>query len=111
MHLQENIRLSCLSAIRMARLRMSRQKPVIQTLLPLQKPESDDAKSKGAAVEYDFSPEPAKLLAELLPVTVKTRLFQAFNEAIVSEHIARMIAGDVALGDVRDLMGEHARDF
>jgi len=72
---------------------MSRQKPVVMQLLPLQKPEADGAK-KGATgtAQYDFSPDPATLLATLLPVTVKTRLFQAFNEAVVSEHIARMIA-------------------
>jgi F-type H+-transporting ATPase subunit gamma len=41
---------------------------------------------------YDFSPQPADLLGELLPVAVKTQLFQWFNEAVVGEHIARMIA-------------------
>jgi len=87
---------------------MSRQKPVVLTLLPLQKPEADGAKANGAtgaAVEYDFSPDPAKLLAELLPVTVKTRLFQAFNEAVVSEHIARMIAMKAAT-DAAGKMGK-----
>jgi F-type H+-transporting ATPase subunit gamma len=83
---------------------MSRQKPAVLQLLPLQKPETDAGKN-GLAVEYDFSPEPAKLLAELLPVTVKTRLFQSFNEAVVSEHIARMIAMKAAT-DAAGKMGK-----
>ena len=89
---------------------MGRQVPGLTQLLPMEDPAQ---KSKGeqrpggaksavakpdAAVkakvvtEYEFSPNPAELLAELLPITVKTRLFQAFIEAIVSEQLARMIA-------------------
>jgi F-type H+-transporting ATPase subunit gamma len=41
---------------------------------------------------YDFSPEPRVLLDELLPLTVKTALFQAYLDATTSEHVARMVA-------------------
>jgi F-type H+-transporting ATPase subunit gamma len=41
---------------------------------------------------YDFSPEPRVLLDELLPLTVKTALFQAFLDATTSEHVARMVS-------------------
>jgi F-type H+-transporting ATPase subunit gamma len=41
---------------------------------------------------YDFSPAPRVLLDELLPLTVKTALFQAFLDAMTSEHVARMVA-------------------
>jgi F-type H+-transporting ATPase subunit gamma len=41
---------------------------------------------------YDFSPEPRVLLDELLPLTVKTALFQCFLDAATSEHVARMVA-------------------
>ena len=62
-----------------------------------------DAKRSGAGVRaeelkphaeviYDFSPEPRELLDELLPLTVKTALFQAFLDATTSEHVARMVA-------------------
>jgi F-type H+-transporting ATPase subunit gamma len=37
---------------------------------------------------YDFSPEPRVLL----PLTVKTALFQCFLDATTSEHVARMVA-------------------
>ena len=43
-------------------------------------------------VMYDFSPEPRELLDELLPLTVKTALFQALNDAVTSENVARMVA-------------------
>ena len=76
---------------------VARQKPVAVTLLPMQPPtdakaSGTSAAKSGAGVQYDFSPEPEKLLATLLPLTVKSRLFQTFNEAIVGEQVARMIA-------------------
>ncbi len=79
---------------------MSRQEPRVLQLLPMEPPKADagEAKASGAAsgggplTVYDFSPDPEELLGELLPITVKTSLFQCFNEATVSEQLARMVA-------------------
>ena len=82
---------------------ISRQKPNVLELLPLRAPGSGQDQpapgrggssggGSGAGATYEFSPPPQQLLDELLPVTVKTQLFQCFNEAAVSEHIARMVA-------------------
>ena len=43
-------------------------------------------------VIYDFSPAPRELLDELLPLTVKTALFQCFLDAVTSENVARMVS-------------------
>ena len=43
-------------------------------------------------ITYDFMPSAKELLDELLPLTVKTALFQAFLDATTSEHVARMVA-------------------
>ena len=43
-------------------------------------------------VIYDFSPSAQELLDELLPLTVKTALFQTFLDATTSEHVSRMVA-------------------
>jgi F-type H+-transporting ATPase subunit gamma len=43
-------------------------------------------------VMYDFSPSAQELLDELLPLAVKTALFQTFLDATTSEHVARMVA-------------------
>ena len=45
-----------------------------------------------AEVTYDFSPEPQVILDELLPLTVKTALFQCFLDAVTSENVSRMVA-------------------
>ncbi|QDU32831.1 ATP synthase gamma chain [Poriferisphaera corsica] len=71
---------------------MARQEAKAVQLLPMQPPEADKDHGAKAETMYDFSPEPEVLLAELLPVTVKTRLYQCFNESLVSEQLARMIA-------------------
>lgn len=71
-----------------------RQVPEVTQLLPL-KPVAkakSDAPAAGAKLVYEFSPEGEELLARLLPETVKATLFQLFNDAVVSEHVARMIA-------------------
>src|SRR4029078_1575194 len=78
------------------------QEPEVMTLLPLAGVDSAatdtvaDAKPQGHGYHvqtmYDFSPEPRVLLDELLPLTVKSALFQAFLDATTSEHIARMVA-------------------
>src|SRR5258705_4934371 len=41
---------------------------------------------------YDFSPSANELVDELLPLTVKTALWQCVLDAAASEHIARMVA-------------------
>ena len=74
---------------------MGKQQPTVQTLLPLEPPTGQDASASGSnssQAVYEFSPDPEQLLAELLPVTVKVSLYQAFMDAVVSEQLARMVA-------------------
>jgi len=72
------------------------QRPDVMTLLPLasiesaSKPSAEPAKREQAV--YEFSPDPKQLLDELLPLTVRSALFQAFLDATTSEHVARMVA-------------------
>lgn len=77
--------------IYMKYLSAGRQRPEVMQLLPLKPPTIEGAKAV-RGVDYEFSPPQDELLNDLLPATVKAILFQAFNDAIVSEHIARMVA-------------------
>jgi len=82
-----------------------RQRPEILQLLPLVR---DGAAEEGAeatvTAQYEFSPEPEALLAELLPATVRAQLFQCFNDAAVSEQIARMVAMKAATDAAGDMI-------
>ena len=75
------------------------QKAEVMQLLPLAsladaaaKPADKAAAAPATEVVYEFSPDPKTLLDELLPLTVKTALFQAFLDATTSENVARMVA-------------------
>jgi F-type H+-transporting ATPase subunit gamma len=72
------------------------QKAEVITLLPLATPaaagKTEGAKTIKKETVYDFSPDPKSLLDELLPLTVKVALFQAFLDATTSENVARMVA-------------------
>ena len=67
-----------------------RQIPTVLQILPLNPPAQTGDKATG--VEYEFTPPAGELLNDLIPAAVKATLFQVFNDAIVSEHVARMIA-------------------
>jgi F-type H+-transporting ATPase subunit gamma len=83
---------SSVKVIYMRYLSAGRQRPEVMQLLPLKPPAIGDVAQKTKQVEYEFSPPADVLLGTLLPAAVKATLFQAFNDAIVSEHIARMVA-------------------
>lgn len=95
-------------------LSAGQQRPVVVQLLPL-KPEAGEGEAAGQAgppaVEYEFSPEPRQLLDELLPAVVRVRLFQAFNDAAVSEQVARMVAMKAATDAAGDMIKALTREY
>jgi len=90
--------ISRVSLIYMRFISAGRQRPEALQLLPLKAPEKPAAADEETSAEggynviYEFSPDPEELLNQLLPEAVKSTLFQAMNDSIVSEHIARMVA-------------------
>lgn len=80
------------------------QRPAALQLLPIEPPASEDDESGAGPVEFEFSPPPAELLARLIPETVKTVLFQCFNDALVSEQVARMVAMRAATEAAGDMI-------
>ncbi len=93
--------LSAVRVIYMRFLSAGRQTPVVMQLLPFsadaaaqlgRQHKPDVARGARRQAVYEFSPSAAELLGDLLPAAVKAVLFQAFNDAIVSEHVARMVA-------------------
>ncbi|MBM4106384.1 MAG: ATP synthase F1 subunit gamma [Phycisphaerae bacterium] len=92
----------------------SRQVPEVMTLLPLEPPaatESKSAASGGGATVYEFSPDAPTLLDAILPKTVSVSLFQAFNDAVVSEQVMRMVAMKAATDNAAGLGRTLKRDY
>ncbi len=95
-------------------LNPARQTPVVETLLPLDPGAGKSGGATGGAkVEYEYLPDAASILSELLPASFKVRLFKCFLDAAVSEQIARRVAMKAATenaGDmIRDLSLEYNR--
>ncbi len=91
----------------------SRQVPTVLQLLPLATigDEEGGGESADSAVEYEFSPEPEALLGELLPASVRMRLFQCFSDAVVSEQVARMVAMKAATDAAGDMIKSLTRQY
>jgi F-type H+-transporting ATPase subunit gamma len=83
-----------------------RQRPVVDTLLPLTAPESHAPAGAHPAekVEYEFLPDARGILEELLPVSFKVRLFKCFLDAAVSEQIARRVAMKAATDKTTEMI-------
>jgi F-type H+-transporting ATPase subunit gamma len=91
-------------------LSAGQQRPAVVQLLPLKADVAEGGKA-GPPVEYEFSPDPRQLLDELLPATVRVRLFQAFNDAAVSEQVARMVAMKAATDAAGDMIKSLTREY
>lgn len=87
------------------------QRPVVEQLLPVEPPKADDNDANKTRPDFEFSPAPDVLLARLIPETVKIRLYQFFNDAIVSEQVARMVAMKAATDAAGDMIKYLTRQY
>lgn len=102
----------------------ARQTPVVEQLLPLSsasvsvsgqaKPDSSLATGTNTGTgkaDYEFLPDAAEILNNLVPVAFKVRLFKCFLDAAVSEQIARRVAMKAATENAGDLIKEISREY
>jgi F-type H+-transporting ATPase subunit gamma len=94
----------------------ARQEAVVETLLPLSSMATEsrhggpqEAPPAGPKVDYEFLPEAAEILDELVPAAFKARLFKCFLDAAVSEQIARRVAMKAATENAGDLIKDITR--
>lgn len=95
----------------------ARQTPVVETLLPLSSMATESrrggatpqAAAAGPRVDYEFMPDAAEILDELVPAAFKARLFKCFLDAAVSEQIARRVAMKAATENAGDLIKDITR--
>lgn len=89
----------------------ARQVPEVIKLLPLEPAASEVSETDRARALYDFSPSTDAILTDLLPLAVKTALFQAFLDAAVSEQVMRMVAMRAATENASELHKTLTRRF
>jgi F-type H+-transporting ATPase subunit gamma len=83
-----------------------KQTAVVEQLLPMTAKIAEDPQddSQETALEYEFSPEPKDLLDELLPMSVRVQMFRYFNDAVVSEQMARQVAMKAATDSAEEMI-------
>jgi F-type H+-transporting ATPase subunit gamma len=81
------------------------QVPTFVRILPLSvtSEDSDSAKA-GPVADYLYEPNAAEILGNLLPLYMRTLIYQAFLETEAGEHAARMAAMDSATRNASDLI-------
>ena len=98
-------------------LSASRQRPVVETLLPLSSVTEDISAHKRAgepgesATAYDFIPDAEEILGAIVPTAFKARLFKCFLDAAVSEQIARRVAMKAATENAGDLIKSLSQQY
>ena len=78
------------------------QVPRVVRLLPFA---ADGGEPDGEALPYEIEPDPAKLLAVLVPKAVEVEIFRALLENQSGEHAARMAAMESATRNTEELIG------
>ncbi|WP_146338656.1 F0F1 ATP synthase subunit gamma [Nesterenkonia sp. NBAIMH1] len=87
---------------------MVSQDPVVRRLLPLSVAKETD-EAGGYVPQYDFEPNPADVLDELLPRYIESRIFSAMLEASASELAARQRAMKSAGDNASELIEKYTR--
>lgn len=83
---------------------VSRQKAVVETLLPIGSIGGAATKGDEKKIDYEFLPSAGEILEEIVPAAFKARLFKCFLDAAVSEQIARRVAMKAATENAGDMI-------
>ncbi len=81
------------------------QAPIVRSLLPFTPPKAGlTAVAEDAALPFEIEPDPAALLAALVPKAVEVEIFRALLENQAGEHAARMTAMEAATKNTQELI-------
>jgi len=80
------------------------QTPRVSQLLPFEPPKSEGSESAVESLPYEIEPDPAALLAALVPKAVEIEVFRALLENQSGEHAARMTAMESATKNTEELI-------
>ncbi|MGV1015707.1 MAG: F0F1 ATP synthase subunit gamma, partial [Methyloceanibacter sp.] len=81
------------------------QVPTAQQIIPASIPEDAPKEDTLRGAVYEYEPDEAEILAELLPLNITVQIFKALLENAASEQGARMSAMDSATRNAGDMIG------
>ncbi len=87
--------------------------PDVARLLPVGVMEdvNENVESDQLPQDYIYSPSPKEILQELIPTEVRTRLYQFFCDAVVSEQVSRMRSMKAASDNADKMISELTRQY
>jgi F-type H+-transporting ATPase subunit gamma len=81
------------------------QRVTAERLLPIEPPRGGEPAGEGPATDYLYEPDPATILAALLPRHVEVQVYRALLESAAGEHGARMTAMEAASKNAQEMIG------
>ncbi|MFP4356730.1 MAG: ATP synthase F1 subunit gamma [Phycisphaerae bacterium] len=92
--------------------RSGQSRPVIAQMLPLSElTDPENANIAEEEIDFDFYPSIHEVLRNLLPATIRLRLFQCFVDASVAEQMARMSAMRSATENADEMIQNLTRKY
>ncbi|HEV7416492.1 F0F1 ATP synthase subunit gamma [Tianweitania sediminis] len=80
------------------------QVPTAQQLIPASAPVADASATAGNGAIYDYEPDPAEILNDLIPRNIAIQIFRALLENVAGEMGAKMSAMDNATRNAGDMI-------
>ena len=85
---------------------ISKQRPTVETLLPLTELAAEEGEASESAnrLQFEFLPSPQSVLEEIVPTAFRAETFKRFLDAAVGEQIARMVAMKAATENADEMI-------
>ena len=82
------------------------QIPTAQQLIPASAGGADEAEAAGGGAVYEYEPDPAVILSDLIPRNISVQVFRALLENVAGEMGAKMSAMDNATRNAGDMINK-----
>ena len=87
-------------------LSTSSQKPFVETYLPFERKEGDSGSVEELLAQYLVEPDLKALYSELLPKTLRLRIYSLLLDSAAAEHAARTVAMQTATDNGNEILEE-----
>ena len=92
-------------------LSTSSQKPFVETYLPFERKEGDSTSVEELLAQYLIEPDLKALYSELLPKTLRLRIYSLLLDSAAAEHAARTVAMQTATDNGNEILEELTLEY
>ena len=87
------------------------QKPFVETYLPFKHKEADSSSVEELLAQYLIEPDLKELYAELLPKTLRLRIYSLLLDSAAAEHAARTVAMQTATDNGNEILEDLTLEY